>query len=461
MKRTVLLIDDDPLDLKALQLMLESWDLEVQTARSGRDGMKELEKRAVDLVISDVRMPGMSGEEVVAEVRKAYEHLPVVLITGQQDVRSAVRAMKAGALDYVLKPAEEDELRLAVDRALEYGRLQKENAFFHAQMEVGGAYGERMLGRSPRMLALFDLVNRVARTDSTVLITGETGTGKELVAQTLHFRSNRAARPLVAINCASVNSNLIESELFGHERGAFTGAVAFRRGRFEEADGGTLFLDEIGETSPEFQSKLLRVLQEGVFERVGGNTPIRVDVRVIASTNRDLVREVADGRFREDLFYRLKVIPIEVPPLRERGEDIILLAGHFLRLYSERYGVKVSSFSESARRHLVAQPWRGNVRELQHAVERAVILARSDTLEPGDFTPGDATHFAGDTTLEGVLDRRTREYVLTVLERTGWRKQQAAAILGVDRVTLYRLMRRFSLGRGADSHQSVCGIDEG
>jgi two-component system response regulator HydG len=450
MNPTVLAIDDDPLDLKAMQLLLGAWDMEVYTARSGRDGLAELERRAVDLVVSDVCMPGMTGEAVVEAVRKTHPGLPVILVTGQQDVRLAVRAMKGGAFDYVLKPVDEDDLRIALDRALEHSRLQRENAFFQAEMAVGGAYGERLIGRCPRMLALFELIGRVAATDSTVLITGETGTGKERVAQALHFRSARARRPLVAVNCAAVNNNLIESELFGHERGAFTGAVTARRGRFEEADGGTLFLDEIGETTPEFQAKLLRVIQEGVLERVGGNKPIRVNVRLIASTHRDLRREVAEGRFREDLYYRLKVIPIEVPALRERGEDIVLLAMHFLRQYAERYGVKVSGFSEVARRHLMAQPWKGNVRELQHVVERAVILARREVLEPEDVAmtelPGAAAEDGGGgETLEAVLDRRTREHVVAVLDRTGWRKQEAANVLGVDRVTLYRLIRKFSL----------------
>jgi len=451
MNPTVLLIDDDPVDLKALQLLLASWDLDVHAVRGGRDGLAELERAAVDLVVSDVRMPGVDGEAVVEAVRKSHPGLPVILVTGQQDVRLAVRAMKGGAFDYVLKPVDEEEMRLALDRALEHGRLRRENAFFLAEMAVGGAYGERLIGRSPRMLALFDLINRVAATDSTVLIVGETGTGKERVAQTLHFRSPRAGRPLVAVNCASVNNNLIESELFGHERGAFTGAVAARCGRFEEADGGTLFLDEIGETTPEFQAKLLRVIQEGVLERVGGNTPIPVNVRLIASTHRDLRREVAEGRFREDLYYRLNVIPIEVPPLRERGEDIVLLAAHFLRQYAERYGAKATGFSEAARRHLLAQPWKGNVRELQHAVERAVILARREVLEPDDLAAAQpagaagAAGAAGGDTLDEALERRTREHVVAVLDRTGWRKQEAARALGIDRVTLYRLIRKFSL----------------
>jgi DNA-binding NtrC family response regulator len=449
MRPRVLLIDDDPIDLKALQLLIEDWEMEVSPARSGADALARLRDSVFDLVVSDVCMPGMSGEDVVKAVRDTHPDLPVVLITGQGDVRSAVRAMKLGASDYVLKPPDEEELRVAVDRALEHGRLRRENAFLQAQLSVDGTYGERLIGRSPAMLAVFDLINRVARTDTTVLIAGETGTGKELVAQTIHFRSARAGHPLVALNCASLNANLIESELFGHERGAFTGAVAARRGRFEEAEGGTLFLDEITETTPEFQAKLLRVLQEGEFQRVGGNARIRSNLRLIAASNRSLSDAVREGRFREDLYYRLNVIPIEVPPLRERGDDILLLAMHFLQVYAKRYDCGVTGFAPEALAWLRGQPWKGNVRELQHAVERAVVLARGTALTVEDLSRPEraAPRSAADATLESVLERRTREYLVEVLDRTGWSKQRAAAILDVDRVTLYRMLRKFSLER--------------
>jgi len=451
MNATVLVVDDDPVDIKALQLLLESWGCTVASTRSGRAAMDMLATAPPELVVADVRMPGMTGIDVVEEGARLCPGLPIVLITGHGDVRAAVRAMRLGAFDYIIKPPDEDEFRLVLERALEHSRLRRENAFLRAELGAGGLYGERLIGRSPAMLTVFDLIERVARTDSTVLITGETGTGKELVAQTIHFKSARQARPLVALNCAAVNANLIESELFGHEKGAFTGAVTTRRGRFEDAAGGTLLLDEIGDTSPELQAKLLRVLQERQFERLGGNRPIQVDVRVIASTNRDLRRAVADGDFREDLFYRLSVIELPLPPLRERREDIPLLAGRFLENYRKRYQCPAASFSAAALAHLTAQPWPGNVRELQHAVERAVVLSDRAELLPCDFpplaSPRQAEASAPSDRLHDTLDAATREHVLRILDRTGWRKQATADILDIDRATLYRLLRKFSLAQ--------------
>jgi len=447
MKATILLIDDDPVDLQALQTLVESWDCAVVAARSGEDGLAHLKDVPLDLVLSDVCMPGMGGEDVVRAAGEVSPGLPVVLITGRGDIKSAVRAMKLGAFDYVVKPPDVDELRLTVERALEHSRLRRENRFLRAELAAGGMYGERLIGRSPAMLEVFELIHRVARTDSTVLITGETGTGKELVAQAIHYRSERSDRPLVALNCASLQQNLIESELFGHEKGAFTGAVAMRRGRFEDADGGTLFLDEIGETSPAFQAKLLRVLQEGEFERVGGSRPVRVNVRILASTNRDLAEEVRNGSFREDLYYRLSVIPIRVPPLHERREDIPLLASHFVDTFAQRYGCPGLTISPSGMDWLLGQAWPGNVRELQHVIERAVVLGSGEALGPGDFSFGEEGAAASDPehTLQDYVAEKTREYVVRVLDRTRWRKGRAARILGVDRATLYRMIRRYRI----------------
>lgn len=426
--------------------------MDVVTARSGDEGMAQMESFSVDLLISDVRMPGMGGEEVVKETGKRCPGLPVILITGKGDIQSAVSAMKLGAFDYVIKPPEETEFRLTVERAIEHGRLRRENEFLRTELAAGGMYGERLIGRSDAMLAVFDLINRVAPTDSTVLITGETGTGKELVAQTLHYKSNRAKAPLVAVNCAALNPNLIESELFGHEKGAFTGATTARRGRFEDADGGTLFLDEIGEISIDLQAKLLRALQEAEIRHVGGSTTIPVDVRLLTSTNRDLKQAIEDGTFREDLYYRLCVIPIRIPSLREHKNDIPLLAAHFKTDYARRYGIAARAISETGMSHLQAQEWKGNVRELQHCVERAVVLSRSDILGPDDFREvetGTSTTTSTDDTLQCVLDQHTRQHLISILDKTGWRKQQAAKLLGIDRVTLYRMLKKFSIDRGS------------
>jgi two-component system response regulator HydG len=390
----------------------------------------------------------MSGEDVAKAIGGFAPGLPVILITGYADIRAAVRAMKLGAFDYVVKPPHPEEFRITLDRALEHSRLRRENQRLRGELAArGGTAGERLIGASRAMGEVLALVERVAATDSTVLVVGETGTGKELVARTIHAQSRRSGGPFVALNCAAVNANLIESELFGHEKGAFTGAIAARRGRFEEADGGTLLLDEVAETALEFQAKLLRVLQEREFERVGSSRPVRVDVRVIASTNRDLRAETAGGRFREDLFYRLNVVPILLPPLRERVEDIAPLAQHFLTLYCERYGCPARALAPEAIRWLQAQEWRGNVRELQHAVERAVVLSRGDTVAPDDFAPlrSFGSPPPASVALRDVVEEKTREHVLAVLEQTGWRKQRAAELLGVDRATLYRLMRRYAV----------------
>ncbi len=449
MKSTVLLVDDDPVDVRALQSLIEAWGYEVLTSRSGKEALALLDEQQVDLLISDVRMPGMSGEAVVEAVQQRTPQLPVILITGYGDIRSAVAAMKLGAFDYIVKPPDEDEFKLIIERALEHSQLVRENRFLRAEMASSGMSGEKLLARSEGMLAVMDLVNRVARTDSTVLITGETGTGKEVVAQAIHFKSARAEQPLVSMNCAAVNENLIESELFGHEKGAFTGAVARRRGRFEDADNGTLLLDEISETSTEFQARLLRVLQESCFERVGGSETVSVDVRLIATTNRNLEEAVAEGRFREDLFYRLRVIPIEIPPLRERREDIPLLAAHFATVFGERYHQRPLEIVPKAIEKLQSRTWPGNVRELLHVVERAVVLASDGTLDAKDFPEADTSATTGgDETLQDHVDQASREHVIRVLDQTNWKKKEAAEILGVDRATLYRMLKKYSIEKG-------------
>lgn len=444
MKPTVLIIDDDPIDLGPLQMLLESWDLDVLTATSGEAGLSLLAQRGADLLVSDVYMPGLKGEDVMKRARNLVPGLPVVLITGKSDVKSAVSAMRLGAFDYVSKPPDPDDLRLTIERAIEHGRLHRENKFLRAELRVGGMYGERLLGRSEAMTRVFDVIRKAAPTESTVLITGETGTGKASIAQTIHYNSSRADQPLVAFNFGSLNPSEAEHELFGAG-----GEVAVaRRGRFEEADGGTLLLIGVDETHSETQPKLQRAIREKQFPRVGSHRDINVNVRLIASTTLDLEREVREGRFLEDLLYDLSVIPIHLPALRDRREDIPLLADHFLQRYSREYHSPVQGISDAGHRYLETRPWNGNVRELQHTIERAVVLAEHDVIEATDLHPpscGGAD--SGEMTLQSILDRKSREHLIEVLDRTGWQKQKTADILGIDRVTLYRLLKKLRIDK--------------
>lgn len=445
----ILLIEDDAWMAQAILALVESWDIRAVRAASAEEGLALLEQGAFDLVLSDIRMPGASGFDVLRQVKERWPQLPVILITGHGDVAGAVAAIKQGAFDYVIKPVDADPFEATVRRALEHGRLRRENDFLRRELAAGSALGQRMIGSSPRMREVFDVLDRVAATDSTVLLVSETGTGKELAAQTIHLRSKRAAGPYVTCNCAAFSPSLLESELFGHERGAFTGAVSLRRGRFEEADGGTIFLDEIGETSREFQAKLLRVLQEREIERVGSSRKLHVNVRVIASTNRDLEKEVAEGRFRQDLYYRLRVVPVVLPPLRERAEDIPELTRHFIAQFCALYDRPVLDLDSAASDLLMRHSWPGNVRELKHAVERAVLLARGPRLTGADFDlqvrPQTGDVDPASLTLQDRVDDATRRFVLEALERAGGEKKKAAEWLGIDRVTLHRILRRLGV----------------
>ena len=443
-----LIIEDDPMIASSLEQMAALAGHDCDVVHTGENGLARLRDHAFDLVLSDIQLPGIHGHEVMIQAREFAPETPFILVTAHGDVKHAVAAIQAGAFQYLLKPIDVDELHVVMDRALEATRLRRQVQEMRREWLDQGPLHRRLIGRSPAMRAVQDLIHRVARTDSTVLITGETGTGKEVVAQSVHAVSPRASGPLVAFNCAAFNENLMESELFGHERGAFTGATSMRRGRFEDAHGGTIFLDEIGETSLGFQAKLLRVLQERQVERVGGNRPVDVDVRVIASTNRDLAAEVREGRFREDLFYRLRVVPVHLPPLRDRPEDILVLAQHFFEQYREQYESAATGISEAALLYLSRHPWPGNVRELRHTVERAVVLSTHHALEPEDFQfpeTGTAADAPESLRLQDAVDRATREHLLHVLDRTGWRKQEAADLLGIDRATLYRSLKKLAI----------------
>jgi DNA-binding NtrC family response regulator len=379
----LLVVDDEPNMCRSLAILLrEEGRYEVATAASGREALGKLDR--IDLVITDLSMPGMDGLELLRKIKETAPETQVVLMTAYSTVQSAVDAMKSGAFEYLLKPFANEELLAVCGQALKLRRLQRENRRLRQQIDEGARFGE-LLGKSEPMRRLFHVIERAAETDATVLVRGESGTGKELVARAIHFQGHRKDGPFVALNCAALTPSILESELFGHEKGAFTGAVRTKLGKLEQASTGTLFLDEIGEMPAGLQTKLLRALQERAFERVGGNETIRVDIRVIAATNRDLEKAVAEGSFREDLYYRLNVLAIDVPALRDRMEDVPLLAESFLATKAEEMSARPKELSEAAHQALAEYDFPGNVRELENIIERAIVLADDDIIQPADL----------------------------------------------------------------------------
>jgi len=390
----VVVVDDEPRMAAVMAAALGRGGWECDTYANADEALAGIDAHGADVVVTDWKMPGMDGTELMRRLHERRPDLPVVMVTAYGDVPSAVGAMRDGAFDYVVKPFDNDDLRACVARALDLARLERENR--HLRSEVAARFApESVVAESEASRQLLALVRRVAASKATVLVQGESGTGKELVARLLHYWSDRVGKPFVAVNCKAFAEGVLESELFGHEKGAFTGATSARVGCFERATSGTLFLDEIGEVTPEFQAKLLRVLQDGEVLRVGGSTPRAVDVRVVTATNRVLRDEVAAGRFREDLFFRLNVIPIQLAPLRERREDVLPLARHFL-VERQREGSRRLAFSDAAEAALLAHPWPGNVRELENAVERGVVLARGDHIEPEDLLLHETTSLRDD-----------------------------------------------------------------
>jgi len=444
-RRSVLVVDDDAAMREMLAALLEDAGHEAVGASDAENAIEQLRDRDFDAVISDIRMPGRTGIELVGEIREIRRGTPIILMTAFGSIDSAVEAMQAGAFDYVTKPFKRDAMLLSLGRAFEHRTLQQENRQLRRAVDRTSSFGE-MIGASDAMREIFALIRTVAESNSSVLISGESGTGKELVARTLHFAGARSGRPFIPVNCTAFPEGLIESELFGHVRGAFTGAVATKRGLFEEAEGGTLFLDEIGDMGLGMQSKLLRVLQDKQIRSVGSNQNRPVDVRIITATNRDLKHEIQEGRFRKDLFYRLNVIPIEIPPLRERPDDIPLLAEAFLRKHG---GDRSFSLSPASIATLKRGTWEGNARELENVIERAIAFAKSERLEPKDLQlPEDATiedpkrdvaEFLDQAlALELTLTELDDRYITRVLESTKGNKARAAKILGINRRTLYR-----------------------
>ncbi|MGD0264204.1 MAG: sigma-54 dependent transcriptional regulator [Candidatus Methylomirabilota bacterium] len=443
----LLVVDDDPEIVAVLAELLKKEGHHVTACAAGAAAISAGRDEKFDVVLADIRLPDMDGLTVLRAFQEASPEAAVVVMTAFGTVETAIQAIKAGAYDYIPKPFKLDEVRIVVQRALERKRLLQENRRY--RQELRGKYRlENVVGASGPMLDIFKTVARVAPTKSMVLIQGESGTGKELIARTIHYNSDRAQRPFVAMDCGALTETLLESELFGHERGAFTGATALKRGLFEAAQGGTCFLDEIGDVSPGVQSRLLRVLQEHEVKRVGGTEPIKVDVRVIAATNQHLESLVKAHKFREDLYYRLSVISVTLPPLRERRDDIPLLAEFFLRKFAQEAGKRVERIAPEAMALLTAYPWPGNVRELEHAIERAVILTQNPTLLAQDLPPDLQAPPGGRPTADAqVLPLREveRRHLLFALERAQGNRKRAAEWLGVTRRTLYRMAARHGI----------------
>jgi len=441
----ILVCDDQEMMRDSLASILQREDHEVTAASDGASALQRLAAGKFDLLITDYKMPRMTGQELLVEAKRLRPEMPVVIMTAFATVETAVTAMKQGAYDYIQKPFDGDAIKLLVDRALEYNRLLKENIALRSIAETTMA-PRPLIGSGAGMEELRKKIELVARKNATVLIRGESGTGKELVARAIHLGSERKDRPFLAVNCAALSENLLESELFGHEKGAFTGADKLRRGRFELADGGTLLLDEISEIAPALQAKLLRVLQECQFERVGSSTTQQVDVRVVATTNRDLEKEVAEGKFRQDLFYRLNVVPMELLPLRERADDVPELCRHFLHLIAKREKTAFRHIEPEAVRLLQKYPWPGNVRELQNIIERASVLEldpaviRAETIEPWLRTRSGG---AGDSLTNKPLADVEKHVILTTLERFKGHRMKTAHALGIGVRTLGMKLKKW------------------
>ena len=447
----VLVVDDEDRVRKLLTRLLQEEGCRVQVASSGREALEALEREAYDLVLTDLTMPGMSGMDLLSEIREKWSEMSVILVTAFGTVESAVEAMHKGAFHYITKPFKLDEVRIFTQRALQEGRTRRELAALRREVHQKFEYAN-IIGKSKAMQDVFSLIERVAPSNSTVLIQGKSGTGKELVAKAIHYNSPRRRFPFVPINCSAIAETLLESELFGHVKGAFTGAIANKKGIFEEAQGGTVFLDEIADTSPGMQVKLLRVLQEHEIRRVGGNDVIKVDVRLIASTNQDLAEAVREGNFREDFYSRLNVIPLSLPSLKDRPEDIPLLARHFLAGFAAEAGREVTGISTEAMRVLMHYAWPGNIRELENVIERAVTLGAEGELGVGDLPPS-LLEDAGPAETEALLVVSTiqeleKAHISRVLKFTGGQISKTARILGIDRRTLYRKIDAYKIQPG-------------
>jgi two-component system, NtrC family, response regulator PilR len=465
---SVLVIDDDETVRDVLKIFLQAKGFEVTATPDGQTGLDCFREGKYDAVLSDLVMPGVNGIEVLKGIVEQNTNTPVIMITAYGSVQTAVEAMKMGAFDYVTKPFVLDELHIILERAIGVSRLHRENLMLKMQLKKKYNF-KGLIGDSHQMQKVYEMIEKIADTDSTVMITGESGTGKELVAKTIHFNSSRAQGPFVPLNCAAIPKDLLESELFGHEKGAFTGALSTRIGRFELAHNGTLFLDEIGELDPSLQVKLLRVLQEREFERVGGVKTIKVDVRILAATNKDLEKATKEGKFREDLFYRLNVIPLQLPPMRKRTEDIPLLMEHFVHEFSKKRKREPLKFPQEVMDCLMKYKWPGNVRELENLIERLTILSSGNVVVVSDLpekilqfttpeiedsvhSPEVSEHREGYTALPAYgldlnmhINNIEKNLILKALEKTGGVRSKAAGLLGLNRTTLIEKMKKMGI----------------
>ena len=453
-KSRILILDDEKNYLLVLEALLSDAGYDVTPINDPEMAVSYLEEAEVDVVITDMKMPKMSGLDVLQQIKRSSPSIPVLIMTAFGSIESAVEVMKYGAFDYITKPFANDELLLSVHNAVELSRAHQQYRILQESLEERYST-HQIIGKSPAMRETLSIVDRVSASRSTVLITGESGTGKELVARAIHFSSPRKDEPFVAVNCMAFNAGVLESELFGHEKGSFTGAVAMRRGRFEQADRGTLFLDEIGELPPDLQVKLLRVLQERVFERVGGTEPVKVDIRIVAATNKDLAKMVEEGRFREDLYYRLNVVQIHIPPLRERREDIPLLVSPFIAQIASENGITPKSFTQEAQNYLSGYEWPGNIRQLQNVIERCMVMIPRDVIDVEDLPPeirDEESQFKSavdllpvELNLADTLDKIEAALIRRALVRADFVQAHAADLLGISRSLMQYKLKKYNI----------------
>ena len=448
----ILVVDDEPLIRESLYEILRIEGYRVQMAQNGKEAMEFMAKNEFDVVVTDFKLPQMSGMDLLEAIKRDYPETEVIMITGYGSIETAVEAMKKGACNYITKPINDTEIKIIIQKTVESKQIVKENKALKELLarERRSAYGA-MIGSSERMQSVYHIIDSVASTNATILIAGESGTGKGLIARAIHENDKaRKEKPFVEVSCGALSETLLESELFGHVKGAFTGAIKDKEGRFEYADGGTVFLDEIDAFSLNLQVKLLRVLQDGVFERVGDNMTRKTHARIIVATNQTLTELVESGKFREDLYYRVNVIAIQAPPLRERKEDITQIAGHFLEKYSRINNKKVNALSDEVLNIFQGYFWPGNVRELENAIEGAVIMAKTETVQKGDIPNiskfvSDPVRVTGEKTLKRAVEEPEREHILSVLDDCNWNRNKAAEILGVNRTTLYNKMKKYNI----------------